>query len=64
MEDKACGLLCIHQHNAVGMGCPHVWSHPGLINLEFGRIYITFRHTSSLGHFRLEWKKTVGVNPG
>ena len=31
-----------------GNGCPHVRSHPGLTNLEFGRVF-----TFALGHFYL-----------
>ena len=26
-----------------GNGCPHVRPHPGLTNLEFGRVYLYFR---------------------
>ena len=46
------------------MGCPHIWPHPGLTNLEFGRVYITFQHSRSAGTLSVEWRKTVGVNPG
>ena len=49
MEDEACGLLGLRQHDGVAMGCPHIWPHPGLINLEFGRVYITFHHIRSAG---------------
>ena len=30
-----------------GNGCPHVRPHPGLTNLEFGRVYCYFRYINS-----------------
>ena len=48
-------------HNRAGwMLVPHQATPRGLFNLEFGRVYISFYHTSSsLDTFRLS-----GVNPG
>ena len=51
-------------HDGVGMGSPQIWPHPGLTNLEFGSVYITFHHIRSAGTLSAWWRKTVGMNPG
>ena len=39
------------------MGYPHIWPHPGLTNLEFGRVYISFHHIRSAGTLSAWWRK-------
>ena len=52
------GHFMITPTRLCGKGCPHVRPHPGVRNLEFGRVNLYF-------HFRLsQWRKIVGVNPG
>ena len=43
------GLSSWHQNDGVGMRCPHIWPHPGLTNLESGRVHITYHYIRSAG---------------